>query len=73
MYASVGVVANKWLDMLETKGEHLTDEDLVEYISEATTMSKSLEEYGDRKIVRHDVRAAAGRVHRRRRDDRTRA
>ena len=27
VYASVGVVANKWLDMLETKGEHLTDED----------------------------------------------
>jgi len=49
VYASVGVVANKWLDMLETKGEHLTDEDLVDYISEATTMSKSLEEYGDRK------------------------
>ena len=49
VYASVGAVANKWLDMLETKGRDLTDEDLVEYISEATTMSKSLEEYGDRK------------------------
>ena len=49
VYASVGAVANKWLDVLETKGRDLTDEDLVEYISEATTMSKSLEEYGDRK------------------------
>ena len=49
VYESVGKVANKWLDMLETKGRDLTDEDLVDYISEATTMSKSLEEYGDRK------------------------
>ena len=49
VYDAVGQVANKWLDMLETRGRDLTDEDLVEYISEATTMSKSLEEYGDRK------------------------
>ena len=49
VYDAVGKVANKWLDMLETKGRDLTDEDLVEYISEATTMSKSLAEYGDRK------------------------
>ena len=49
VYEAVGKVANKWMDMLETKGRDLTDEDLVDYISEATTMSKSLEEYGDRK------------------------
>jgi DNA polymerase epsilon subunit 1 len=49
VYEAVGRVANKWLDMLETRGKFLTDEDLVDYISEATTMSKSLEEYGDRK------------------------
>ena len=49
VYEAVGKVGNKWLDMLETKGRYLTDEDLVDYISEATTMSKSVEEYGDRK------------------------
>ena len=49
VYEAVGKVANKWLDMLDSKGRDLTDEDLVDYISEATTMSKSLEEYGDRK------------------------
>jgi len=49
VYEAVGAVANKWLDMLETKGKDMSDEDLVELISEATTMSKSLEEYGSRK------------------------
>ena len=49
VYDAVGKVANKWLDMLDSKGKDLTDEDLVDYISEATTMSKSLAEYGDRK------------------------
>ena len=29
VYESVGAVANKWLDMLETNGRDLTDEDLV--------------------------------------------
>jgi DNA polymerase epsilon subunit 1 len=49
VYEAVGKVANKWLDMVHTKGKYLTDEDLVDYISEATTMSKSVEEYGERK------------------------
>ena len=48
-YQAVASVANRWLDMLDTKGVDLTDEELIEHISEATTMSKSLEEYEGRK------------------------
>ncbi|GFH21469.1 DNA polymerase epsilon catalytic subunit, partial [Haematococcus lacustris] len=44
-YAAVAAVANRWLDMLDTQGGNLTDEELVNHISEATTMSKGLEEY----------------------------
>ncbi|GAX75625.1 hypothetical protein CEUSTIGMA_g3069.t1 [Chlamydomonas eustigma] len=48
-YGAVAAVANRWLDMLDTQGIDLTDEELIEHISEATTMSKSLEEYEGRK------------------------
>ena len=48
-YQAVASVANRWLDMLDTRGVDLTDEELIEHISEATTMSKSLEEYEGRK------------------------
>eukprot|EP00878_Enallax_costatus_P009915 GHUV01010352.1.p1 GENE.GHUV01010352.1~~GHUV01010352.1.p1 ORF type:complete len:593 (+),score=242.38 GHUV01010352.1:172-1779(+) len=48
-YDAVAAVANRWLDMLDTEGVDLTDEELMEYISESTTMSKAMEEYGDRK------------------------
>jgi DNA polymerase epsilon subunit 1 len=48
-YDAVAAVANRWLDMLDTQGVDLTDDELLEYISESTTMSKAMEEYGDRK------------------------
>lgn len=48
-YASVAAVANRWLDMLENQGIDVADSELLEYISESSTMSKSLEDYGDRK------------------------
>ena len=48
-YGAVAAIANRWLDMLETRGVDLTDEELLELISESTVMSKSAEEYGDRK------------------------
>ena len=44
-YGAVAAVANRWLDMLDTQGVDLTDEELVEHISESSVMSKSLEEY----------------------------
>ena len=58
-YAAVAGIANRWLDMLETRGSDLADEELLEYISESTNMSKSVEESGGRKS--HAV-TTAGRL-----------
>ncbi|WLF78893.1 DNA polymerase epsilon catalytic subunit [Lodderomyces elongisporus] len=48
-YQAVASVANNWLDVLDTKGGMLEDEDLIELICENRSMSKSLAEYGDQK------------------------
>lgn len=48
-YQAVARVADYWLDILHTKGSHLTDHELFELISENRSMSKSLEDYGDQK------------------------
>ncbi|KAI8802655.1 putative DNA polymerase epsilon catalytic subunit A [Cladochytrium replicatum] len=48
-YEAVAAVANKWLDILWSKGADLSDEELFELISENRSMSKSLEEYGGQK------------------------
>ncbi|CAI5468278.1 unnamed protein product [Closterium sp. Yama58-4] len=48
-YAAVAAVANNWLDMLDSRGAGLEEEELLEHISESCTMSKALEEYGGRK------------------------
>ncbi|KAI5954179.1 POL2 [Candida jiufengensis] len=48
-YQAVATVANNWLDVLDTKGGMLEDEDLIELICENKSMSKSLAEYGDQK------------------------
>lgn len=48
-YNSVAAVANRWLDMIDTKGSDLTDQELVEHISESSVMSKGLDEYDGRK------------------------
>lgn len=48
-YQAVATVANNWLDVLETKGGLLEDEDLIELICENRSMSKALGEYGDLK------------------------
>ena len=44
-YDAVAAVANRWLDMLDTQGVDLTDEELLDHISESCVMSKSMEEY----------------------------
>ena len=49
VYKRVGDIANRLLDMLDMKGEEIDDEQLIDYISESSVMSKSLAEYGDRK------------------------
>lgn len=48
-YDSVAAVANRWLDMIDTRGSDLTDQELVDHISESSVMSKGLDEYDGRK------------------------
>ncbi|SCV03154.1 LANO_0G02476g1_1 [Lachancea nothofagi CBS 11611] len=48
-YASVATVANRWLDVLDSKGVMLEDEDLIELICENRSMSKTLKEYEGQK------------------------
>ena len=48
-YGAVAKVANRWLDVLHTKGSTLADEELMELISENRSMSKTLQEYGSQK------------------------
>lgn len=48
-YKAVASVANNWLDVLDTKGGMLEDEDLIELICENRSMSKALSEYGTQK------------------------
>ncbi|KAF9044418.1 hypothetical protein BJ165DRAFT_1528961 [Panaeolus papilionaceus] len=48
-YAAVAQVADQWLDILFSKAENLSDEELVELIAENRSMSKTLAEYGGQK------------------------
>ncbi|EJT99609.1 DNA/RNA polymerase [Dacryopinax primogenitus] len=48
-YAEVAKVADSWLDVLYTKAEALTDQELVDLIGEYRSMSKTLAEYGAQK------------------------
>ena len=48
-YASVADVANHWIDVLDTQGESLEDDEVVDLISENRNMSRQLDDYGDQK------------------------
>lgn len=48
-YAEVAVVANQWLDILQSKGSSLHDTELVDLIAENRSMSKTLAEYAGQK------------------------
>ncbi|XP_021832845.1 DNA polymerase epsilon catalytic subunit A-like isoform X1 [Prunus avium] len=48
-YSAVASVANRWLDLLDNQGKDVADSELLEYISESSTMSKSLADYGEQK------------------------
>lgn len=48
-YDSVAEIANHWIDVIDTRGESLDDDELVDLISENRNMSRQLEEYGDQK------------------------
>eukprot|EP01018_Ginkgo_biloba_P017404 Gb_06608 [translate_table: standard] len=48
-YSAVASVANRWLDLLDNQGIDVADSELLDYISESSTMSKSLADYGEQK------------------------
>lgn len=48
-YGAVAKVANRWLDILDTRGASLADEELIDLIVENKNMTKTLEEYGAQK------------------------
>ncbi|KAK1275110.1 DNA polymerase epsilon catalytic subunit A [Acorus gramineus] len=48
-YTAVASVANRWLDLLDNQGIDIADSELLDYISESSTMSKSLIDYGEQK------------------------
>lgn len=48
-YAAVARVADRWLDVLYEHGTTLSDEELIDLISENRSMTKTLEEYGNQK------------------------
>lgn len=48
-YDSVADVANHWIDVIDTRGESLDDDELVDLISENRSMSRQLDDYGEQK------------------------
>lgn len=48
-YACVADVANHWIDVIDTRGDCLEDDELVDLISENRSMSRQLDDYGDQK------------------------
>ena len=48
-YESVAAVADRWVDVLESRGVAWEDDELLELVSEQKSMSKSLDDYGAQK------------------------
>ncbi|KAM3201238.1 DNA polymerase epsilon catalytic subunit A [Capsicum annuum] len=48
-YSAVASVADRWLDLHDNQGQDIADSELLGYISESSTMSKSLADYGEQK------------------------
>ncbi|PWW72129.1 DUF1744-domain-containing protein [Tuber magnatum] len=48
-YGAVAKTANRWLDVLHSRGSTLADEELIDLICENRSMSKTLAEYGSQK------------------------
>lgn len=51
VYDVVGAMANRWLDVIESKGKTMTDDELIYFFSESKSMSKSVEASGNHKSV----------------------
>lgn len=48
-YKAAGAVADKWWDILEYRGEGIDIDELIEFLCENRTLSKSVDEYGAQK------------------------
>jgi len=48
-YDNVADVANHWIDVIDTRGDCLEDDELVDLISENRSMSRQLDDYGEQK------------------------
>jgi len=48
-YAAAAKIAAHYLDIIDTRGEDIADEELLELISESRNRSKHLDEYGQQK------------------------
>lgn len=48
-YDSVATVANHWIDVIDTRGDSLDTDELVDLISENRSMSRQLDDYGEQK------------------------
>lgn len=51
VYNIVGTMANRWLDVIESKGKTMTDDEVIHFFSESKSMSKSVEANGAYKSV----------------------
>ena len=50
-YRACGQVADQWVDILESEGEALSQEELLSYIEEMRVLSKNVAEYGAKKAT----------------------
>ncbi|KAF0713834.1 hypothetical protein AaE_011697, partial [Aphanomyces astaci] len=48
-YAAVGDCANRWLDILDTKGQAIEEEEVLALLTENKSMTGRLEDYGNQK------------------------
>ena len=48
-YDACGEVGDRWDDILDSKGEYIDDQELIEYIGIEKVLSKSISEYGTQK------------------------
>eukprot|EP00930_Biecheleria_cincta_P017416 TRINITY_DN1385_c0_g1_i1.p1 TRINITY_DN1385_c0_g1~~TRINITY_DN1385_c0_g1_i1.p1 ORF type:complete len:2608 (-),score=472.89 TRINITY_DN1385_c0_g1_i1:198-7172(-) len=51
VWDNVGAMANRWLDVIESRGKTMTDDEVIYFFSESKSMSKSVEESGNNKSV----------------------
>ncbi len=48
-YDACGEVADRWYDILETEGEYIDDQDVIDFIGESRFLSRNLSDYEGQK------------------------